>query len=352
MGRKRRRKSSRVIPAVTAVCVLAAAAFGGFMLYLDNGGKAVEPGSAAAVNVTIPSGAGTGKIAAILLEKGVIGSETVFKLQSRTKGTDGKYKAGEYALSPGMSMSEIMDVLVAGKVNTMRFTIPEGYTVKQTRDKLAAEGLINGEAFDQEASSGQFDYRFLKDLPPGKNRLEGYLYPETYDVFTTASEKDIINRMLSQFDKVFTDRDYDRAEELELSINQVVTIASMIERETMVDSERAKVASVIYNRLKKGQKLQIDATVQYALGKQKDRLLYKDLEVDSPYNTYKIAGLPPGPICSPGAESIKAALYPDDTDYYYYVLKPELNGEHNFAKTDSEFQKYKNQYIKAINDAG
>ncbi|WP_130863694.1 endolytic transglycosylase MltG [Bacilliculturomica massiliensis] len=347
MGR-RHRKKKKILPIIVGIAAVFVIAFAGFTVWMNSAAKPVDEGNTEQVSVTIPSGTGTGGIAQILEEKGLISSAAVFKFQSRSKGYDGKYKAGEYSLTASMSMTEIMDALVSGNVNTMRFTIPEGYTVKQTRDKLAAEGLVNGDLFDQEVASGQFDYRFLDGAPSGENRLEGYLYPETYDVFTTANEHDIINRMLAQFDKIFTDEFYSRARERNLSVNEVLTIASMIERETRVDSERAKVASVIYNRLEQGRKLQIDATVQYALGEQKERLLYKDLEIDSPYNTYKIEGLPPGPICSPGVASIKAALYPEDTDYLFYVLKPELNGEHNFAETEKQFQNYKNQYINAI----
>jgi UPF0755 protein len=154
--------------------------------------------------------------------------------------------------------------------------------------------------------------------------------------------------MLAQFDKLFTEEYYGKAEALGLSINEVVTIASLRERETRVPEERALVASVIMNRLNVGMPLQIDATVQFALGENKERLSYADLEVDSPYNTYKIEGLPPGPICSPRIESIEAALNPADTNYIYYVLKPELDGRHNFTNSYDEFLRFKDAYTKAI----
>lgn len=348
MGRRRRSKRSKILPIIIAVAAVFVIGFAGFTVYMNSAGKPVDEGNTELVSVVIPSGTGTGGIASILEDNGLISSSTVFKFQSKSKGFDGKYKAGEYALSSGMSMTEIMDTLVSGNVNTVRFTIPEGYTVKQTRDKLANQGLVNAELFDQEMMTGQFDYKFMSGAPAGENRLEGYLYPETYDVFTSAREHDIIDRMLSQFNKVFKEEYYDRAKELNMSLNEVITVASLIERETRADSERAKVASVIYNRLDEGRKLQIDATVQYALGEQKDRLLNSDLKIDSPYNTYQIAGLPPGPICSPGEASIKAALYPEDTNYIYYVLKPDLNGQHNFTHSYDEFLKFKKQYLNAI----
>lgn len=188
----------------------------------------------------------------------------------------------------------------------------------------------------------------MEYLPAGANRLEGFLFPETYDVFATSMEHDIINRLLGQFDAVYKDEYYNRATELGYDLNQIITIASLIERETRVDSERAIVASVIYNRLNMGMALQIDATVQYALGEQKDRLSYKDTEIDSPYNTYKVPGLPPGPICSPGEASIKAALYPENTQYVYYVLDAKMDGSHRFSKSYDEFLKNKNAYINAL----
>ncbi|MBR4074229.1 MAG: endolytic transglycosylase MltG [Firmicutes bacterium] len=345
--RRRKKKGNGLLIAVIVIIAGIAIGVGGFSVVMGDADKALDPDSSAMMTVEIPSGSTTTRIGTILVEQGIIDSADSFKLQSKMKGMDGKYKAGEYTLSPAMTMTEIMDILVSGNVNTVRFTIPEGLMVSEVADKLSAEGLINRELFMKEIESGEFNYRFLKDAPSGELRLEGYLYPNTYDVFTTASEHDIIDRLLRQLDTVFTDEMYARADELGMDLNEVMTIASLFERETMVDSERAKVASVIYNRLDIGMKLQIDATVQYALGESKQFLTYKDLEVDSPYNTYQIDGLPPGPICSPGEASIKAALYPEDTDYIYYVLSAAKDGSHKFAKTGSEFLKYKQEYKTA-----
>ena len=345
--RRRKKKGNGLLIAVISLIILIAIGVGGFSVIMGDADKALDPDSTAMMVVEIPSGSTTTRIGNILVEQGVIDSADSFKLQSKMQGMDGKYKAGEYTLSPAMTMTEIMEILVSGNVNTVRFTIPEGLRVDEVADKLAAEGLINRDLFLKEIESGEFNYKFLKDAPAGKLRLEGYLYPNTYDVFTTASEHDIIDRLLRQLDTVFTDEMYARAEELGMDLNEVMTIASLIERETMVDSERAKVASVIYNRLDIGMKLQIDATVQYALGESKQFLTYADLEVKSPYNTYQIEGLPPGPICSPGEASIKAALYPEDTDYIYYVLSAAKDGSHKFAKTGSEFLRYKQEYKNA-----
>lgn len=345
--RRRKKKGNGLLIGVIVIVAVISIGVGGFSVIMGDADKALDPESTATMTVEIPSGSSTTKIGTILADQGIIDSADSFKLQSKMKGMDGKYKAGEYTLSPAMTMTEIMDILVSGNVNTVRFTIPEGLRVDEVADKLEAEGLINRDLFMKEIESGEYSYKFLKDAPAGKLRLEGYLYPNTYDVFTTASEHDIIDRLLRQLDTVFTDDMYQRAEELGMDINEVMTIASLIERETMVDSEKAKVASVIYNRLEIGMKLQIDATVQYAMGESKQFLTYKDLEIESPYNTYQIDGLPPGPICSPGEASIKAALYPEDTDYIYYVLSAAKDGTHKFAKTGAEFQKYKQEYKNA-----
>lgn len=347
-----RKKTNRAIPTIIILLVVVLIAGGGFALYLIQSGKPVSPNSTASVNINITAGTGTKGIAKLLAEKGLIRSEGAFELQSGFKGYKGKYKAGDYLLSPGMSMDKIMDTIASGHVNTVRFTIPEGYDIRRITDKLSSEGLIHSDAFAKELQNGTFDYPFLKDALPGANRLEGFLYPETYDVFVNASEHDIISRMLSQFNKEFKKEDYDKAKEMGLTVNQLITVASLVEREAKVDSERPLIASVIYNRLNKKMKLQIDATVQYALGDQKARLYNKDLKIDSPYNTYKIQGLPPGPICSPGIKSIEAALNPAQTDYLYYVASPKLDGTHRFTNSGQEQQKFAKEYHQAANQAG
>ncbi|WP_027399673.1 endolytic transglycosylase MltG [Anaerovorax odorimutans] len=347
MGKKRKSKGGRsFVKFILTVAILILIGFIAFTVYLNTESKALNPGNNKAVNIVIPSGSGTEDIANILEENKIIDNVTVFKLQSKTKGYEGRYKAGEYVLSSNMSMIEIMDSLVKGNTNTMRFTIPEGYTLNDIENRLAEKGMINNETFKNEIETGIFDYKFLKDAPVGENRLEGYLYPETYDVFTSATEHDIIDRMLKQFDSLFTEEYYNRAEEIGLNINEVITIASLIERETRVTGEKEIISSVIKNRLEIGMPLQIDATVQYALGEHKERLTYADLKVESPYNTYKINGIPPGPICCPSIDSIKAALYPADTDYLYYVLKPSLDGTHAFSNNYNQFLKDKDDYIK------
>jgi UPF0755 protein len=222
----------------------------------------------------------------------------------------------------------------------MTFTIPEGYTAKQIAARLAAKGFVNKAEFmallqkpDQFAGDG------VKSANGGGGQLvalEGYLFPETYSLPVDSTEQEIAQTMVTQLDKELATlpKGWDKQlAKLNLTMHELLTVASLIEREVVVDKERPIVASVIYNRLKIGQPLQIDATVQYLLSKQKERLLYADLKVDSPYNTYKRKGLPPGPIANPSLASIRAALYPASTNYYYYVTKKDGTSSHLFAET-------------------
>jgi len=332
-----KKKANFGLTILLVLIIIAGALIIGGSSYIKGMDKPLDSTSEEYITVTVPAGSTTTRIGQILEEQGIIADDSKFKIYSKIKKYDGTLKAGEYSLSPSMTLTEILDIIQSGAAKTTRFTIPEGLTIDQVTDILAEQNLINRDEFENLLLHGEFDYKFYNTLPAGDKRLEGYLFPETYEIFTTASESDILNKMLGQFDSVFIDEYYKRAEELGYSINEIITIASLIERETRVDSERPLVASVIYNRLDAGMALQIDATVQYALGEQKQFLTYDDLEIDSPYNTYKIPGLPPGPICSPGKASIEAALYPADSDYYYYVLKSADSIEHNFAETYDKF---------------
>ncbi len=311
--------------------------------YLNKGSRALDPGNTEVITVTVPGGTTTEGIGDILEKNGIIADSGVFKLKSKLKEYDGKYKAGEYYLSPSMTMDQIMDIIISGNDRTLRFTIPEGYDIRRTAEALLSVSLINEEEFLREIESGDFDYRFLKDAPAGANRLEGYLFPETYEVYADASEHDIIDKMLSQFGKIFTEGHYKRAEELGMSINELITLASIIEREAVVSEDRPVISGVFHNRLKIGMKLQSCATVPYILGEQKPVLSTADTQIDSPYNTYIITGLPPAPICSPGLESINAALWPAETDYLYFLAKGD--GSHVFAVTYEEHLRNKAKYI-------
>jgi UPF0755 protein len=305
--------------------------------------SAVDPSDGSFIAITIEQGTGTAQIAAQLKSENLIRNTFLFKLKSRLSGLDGKYKAGIHSLSKNMSMDEIMEGLLAGRDNTVRFTIPEGYDVRRTAEALSSINLIDSDDFIDEIENGDFDHWFLETAPKGKSRLEGYLFPDTYEVFTGASEHEIIQKMLDQFGKVFTKEDEELALQHGLNVNEIIILASIIEREAVIPKDRPIIAGVFYNRLKIGMPLQSCATVQYILGEQKAVLSTADTRIDSPYNTYLIKGLPPAPICSPGKASIEAALSPEKSDYLYFLAKGD--GSHVFSRTYEEHRRLKAKYI-------
>ncbi len=332
-----------VLLAVLMVIIVAAAA--ALNYYYES---LLEPVNPAAVEeykvVEIPSGANTEIIAAILENEGLIQNELAFRYYVRSKDLGQSFLAGTYQFSPSMDVSRIVDKIQSGDVyiETTWFTIPEGYTIEQIAERLKEKELADKEIILELAANPSqvlLDvFPSLKDIddPDINYLLEGYLFPDTYEIFTEAGEEEIVKLMLKEMAGLFNAERISRAEELNRSLHEIITIASMIEREAAVDHERDIIAGVIYNRLAIGQLLQIDATIQYALGETKEFLTFADLEVPSPYNTYQNAGLPPGPIAAPGKASIDAALYPKDTDYYYYNYKYDGSGEHYFSHTLEE----------------
>ena len=295
-------------------------------------------------DITIPvkDGDGSYTIAQKLKDEGIIDYPFIFRLESKLGGYDSKILPGDAKIQSGMSYKEILDLITSDNRNSIKVTFPEGYTIKQMRSLLESEGLIDPVKFDAALDPTDYDYRFLKDLPQRENQMEGYLFPSTYYFTSDMSEHDIIDTMLKEFDTEFKDEYYDRAKEMNLTVDEVITMASIIEAETDSTTERAKVAGVFYNRLKAGMKFQSCATVQYILGERKSVLSVADTQIDSPYNTYIHAGFPIGPICNPEAACIEAALYPADTDAYYFVLGK--NGNHVFSKTYEE-------HLAAMGDA-
>lgn len=298
------------------------------------------------VEFIIERGASTTQIAKNLMEQGLIKNESIFKLLSKINGYDGTYQSGTHIVSKKLSYDDMMRVL-SNEPATRLVTIPEGKTFLQAVDILYEKKIIKDKAsFIKAANTEEFDYDFLKDLPKRENRLEGYLFPDTYEFDRNVSERQVIIKMLDNFDRKFKAEYREMISKLkyEMTLDKVVIMASLIEREAKDPDDRYTIAGVLYNRLtgkdKTLRKLQVDATIQYIMlkttGAYKDRILYADLEIDDPYNTYKNEGLPPGPICCPGEASIKAALNPDDTQYLYYVAKGD--GSHQFSKTLAEHQ--------------
>ncbi len=257
---------------------------------------------------------------------------------------DKQVLAGEYEFKQGISYDEALQTLQKGPIKKVFLvTTPEGFTVDEIALRLATETNIKADSFKKLAKEGakSFHYDFLKSNPT--LTLEGYLFPKTYKVDEETNAEQFIHLQLKQFEREISKLDWAKLTEMQLTIHDIVAIASLIEKEAKLPEERVLISAVIHNRLKKGMLLEICATVQYVLPEHKPRLTYEDLEVDSPYNTYLHPGLPPGPICNPGLDCIKAALNPADVDYLYYVLKDPATGEHIFTRTYDEFLKAKNQ---------
>jgi UPF0755 protein len=282
-------------------------------------------------------------IASILKENDIIKNEKVFYYYVRYKGASG-FQAGEYQLSKDMELKDIMEKLKDGKVNvaTERFTIAEGLSVEQIATHLESKGLANKDKFLKLINEGDFsDIAIMAEIPEveeRKYRLEGLLFPETYEIFKGATEEEIIRMMLKQFEKEVNPEWKEHQKKTGLTFYEIVILASIIEREAVVKEERKTIAGVFYNRIEEGWLLQSCATVQFVLGKQRDRLLFEDLEVDSPYNTYVNPGLPPSPIASPGRHSLEASFTPESHDYFFFVTKKDGTGSHHFAKTFKEHQ--------------
>lgn len=292
------------------------------------------------VSITINSGWGINKTAHKLEQEGVIKYPKVFELVAMSMGLDNAVQPGKIEIKPDMSYKEIILELTKADRDTVKVIIPEGYEIRQIADVLEAANLINREEFFAELDPAKYDYKFLEGIPERENPLEGYLFPATYNFSLGMTEHEIIDEMLAVFDKNFKPEYYDRAEELGMTVDEVVIMASIVERESNSSEDRNKIAGVFYNRIEQDMRLQSCATVQYILQERKEVLSTKDTQIESPYNTYKNKGLPIGPIASPGAACIEAALYPEETDALYFVLGSD--GKHIFSKTYEEHVEAKN----------
>jgi len=265
--------------------------------------------------VTIKQGVTAQQVAELLEKEGLISSKNYFLFLLRLRGGHRKIKAGIYEINSKESTWRIISKLVLGKSKKIKLTVPEGFTARQIAQLIEQKGL------------GEKD-RFLEIVE--KRKLEGYLFPETYFVDYDATEEEVVDMMADQFNKVFTKEMEKRGKKFKFTKRDTVILASIIEKEAVKDEERPLISAVFHNRLKKRWYLESCATVQYALGEHKEKLTYKDVKVDSPYNTYIHFGLPPGPICNPGLAAIKATLYPAQTDLMFFVTKGE--GTHRFSK--------------------
>jgi UPF0755 protein len=328
----------------------------GFYIYAYvkiNKPNSSESGS---VTLSVPKGATTKDVGEELAEKNLIGGPYLFVAYSLFVGANGKIQAGDYLLDRKMSMAEILDTLTGGKVtrNTKRATFVEGWTNAQYSKHLQDLGLVTKNTFDS-AVDAEYEFAFSD---AGKDfEYQGFLFPDTYQFDANLSAENIIFKMLQNFENRFTDQMKQDMERKNLDIKDVIILASIIEREvgrnssvsvtdevrTQMQNERELVASVFYNRLEIDMPLQSDATVNYATGKSDRRAQFEDLKISSPYNTYVVVGLPPGPISNPGIDSIRAAIYPAQSDYLYFLNNQR--GEAFFARTIQEHNSNRAKYL-------
>lgn len=284
--------------------------------------------------ITVKSGMGAHEIGDLLYEQGVIKSVLVFQIVAKIEGMENSLQAGEYVLNKKMTVQQIVGLLAKGQTRYQQITIPEGYTVEQIAKLLDEKQLGNGTKFKALAQN-TVPYTYMTNNNPNVvYKVEGYLFPNTYRIAKGATEEQILTMMMDQFDKQFTDGMRARATELGLQVKDVIILASLVEKEAQLASDRPVIAGVFLNRLKQDMPLQSCATIQYILGYPKAELSVQDTEIPSPYNTYQHMGLPPGPIANPGIAAINAVLQPEKTDYMYFVA--DAQGAHHFSKTYEE----------------
>jgi UPF0755 protein len=297
--------------------------------------------------VDIPQGAGSAAIGDRLIAGGVIRDRFTYRLALWMSGHGRRLKAGEYRFERAMTPFEVIDTIARGDVYVIHVTFREGLTIAEMSKVFESHGLGDASAFVEAAKNAAL----VRELDPGAKDLEGYLFPETYALPRKTDADKLIRLMVAGFEHVFTPELRQGAAARNLSVRQAVTLASIVEKETGRAEERPLIAAVFMNRLKMGMALQTDPTIIYALqrsGRYDGNLHKEDLSLDSPYNTYKFTGLPPGPIASPGAASLEAAVHPADATYLYFVSRND--GSHAFASTLDEHnrnvQKYQVQYFR------
>ena len=270
-----------------------------------------------------------------LLKHGIITNKKAFWLQVKKSDAAGKFKTGTYAFRPNTPPEDIIAKLVAGETTQVKFTIPEGFGVKEIAERLDAEGLVDEQEFLAKAKTFA-PYSYIEQDKDIRYACEGFLFPDTYILHDEPSVDGILQMMAEDFDQRLTPKMRKRAAELNLSIHDLITLASLVEKEAMYEEDRPIIAQVFFKRLKIGMPLQTDTTIQYLLDAPKEDVSIKDTKIESPYNTYQIKGLPPGPIASPGMAAIEAVLYPADTDYLYFVA--DRQGHNHYSKSYAEHQ--------------
>lgn len=298
--------------------------------------------------ISIPAGSAPGQIVAKLNNAGILSSQLPLKLYLKVSGDGSQMQAGEYLFRSPITPLQVLEELKKGKLRTVTLTIPEGFTRFDIAKRIAEQFPQNDSVNEKAVLKLMDDVSLIKDIAPDAKNLEGYMYPNTYDFPRASTPSAIIKQMVSEFKNVWKPEYNGRATKLKLTPHQVITVASLIETETRLNTERPIIASVIYNRLSKGMPLGIDQTAVY-IAKMENRwdgvINKSDLDSGSPYNTRRVVGLPPGPISSISENSIKAALYPASTNYLYYVLNVrKTDKSHEFYSNAADFERGKAAY--------
>ena len=309
----------------------------------------LPPNVTGEVSITINEGDSLDTIGTTLMDNEVIKSKQMFILFSRIKGDSADFKSGTFVINRPISLENLNKQLkeIPSVDQGIKITIPEGYSISQISKLFADKGLMNKDTFLSIAEKGDFNYPFLKFAKPDdvKYKLEGFLFPDTYYFDKSEFPKSMFEKMLDRFDEVAGTKLMSKSQSMNMTPLELVTMASVIEKEAVKSNERLVIAGVFYNRINEGMKLESCSTVQFALGKEeyKPVVTLEDIKINSPYNTYMYEDLPPGPIASPGKESLKAAFNPETTEYLYFVAKGD--GSHVFNTNYEEHVKASEEYL-------
>lgn len=329
-----KRKKKQIAPAVKKLMYITAFVFTAVLIAAGAGvyslhTYATTPAGSdtSGILVVVGRGQGFSKTTSVLVKKGLIVSPVRFKLIAAVTGADKKIKAGEYKFSSAMTPRQIIADLTRGKVHLYKVTIPEGYNIYQIAGVLEKAGIISGNEFLAVVKNPEVVNRL--GISDSAGTLEGYLFPDTYYFSKDARPEMIARTMVDHLRSVYRPEWFNRGKEIGFTMHEVLTLASIIEKETGDASERPIISSVFHNRLKKRMRLETDPTVIYGIENFDGNLTKKHLRTRTPYNTYKIKGLPPGPIASPGEKSIEAALYPAESDYLFFVSRKDKT--HQFS---------------------
>ena len=320
----------------TAIAVVAAVLLGAGLFLAFGTSHTIERSDRDAgenIYMVIKPGTTASEISDRLMQLGVIDSRLRFWWLMKLQGDASKFKTGTYAFAPHMDEQAVLDKLVAGDTTVVKFTIPEGFGIKEIAKRLADEGLVDEQEFLAEAKDFA-PYDYMKKRPNVRYAAEGYLFPDTYVIHSDVSAEGIMKMMAEDFDTRLTPALRQQAAAKGLSIHDLITLASLVEKEARYDEDRPIIAQVFFKRLQMGMPLQSDTTLQYLMAGPKEDVSIEDTKIDSPYNTYQHEGLPPGPIASPGMKSILAVLNPANTDYLYFVA--DRQGHNHYSQTYDE----------------